>query len=92
MSGDISMLTWDDAQTASAEWYHVWIADVTGGGSSKARAWWFARATTTDSGDGNRSIEMTPELTTGSYEWFIRAWGGVDGMGPWSDVQGFVVQ
>jgi hypothetical protein len=65
------------------------INDVTGGGSAKERAWWFARDTTTDVGSGNRSVGLTPALTIGEYEWSIRAWSSVNGMGPWSEVQTF---
>ena len=91
VSGDASTLMWDDSQTADAEWYQVWISDVTGGGAVKERAWWFQRTETSDAGGANRSMALAPVLATGNYEWSIRAHSSANGTGPWSDAQGTVV-
>jgi len=84
-------LTWNDTQTSAAGWYQVWINDVTGGGRVKERAWWFNRSSSTAAGVANRFIELLPALTSGDYEWTIRAWSSVYGQGPWSEVQTFTV-
>jgi len=89
LSGSAATLTWDEL-TPDADWYHVRINDVTGGGSVEERAWWFPRSGTTPV-TGGRSIPVDPPLTTGNYEWSIRAWSSTYGIGPWADAQGFVV-
>ncbi len=91
VSGDASQLTWDDIQTASAGWYQVHIDDVTGGGRIEEHNWWFARDATTYVGGGYQSIALSPFLAAGDYEWSIRAWSSVHGMGPWSETHGLVV-
>ena len=89
VSASATLLTWDDTQTASAGWYNASVKDAISGATE--RAWWFSQGETSDAGGGNRSKVMTPALTTGNYEWSIRAWSGADGLGPWSDPQEFVV-
>ena len=91
LSGAATQLAWDDADKSAADWYRVWINDVTGGGRDKERAWWFNRDTTTDLGGGNRSVLLAPTLAPGDYEWSIRAWSSAHGTGPWSDTQTFRV-
>jgi len=87
--GAADVLTWDEP-SAGANWYQVWINDVTGGGRVKERAWWFPVGDTTPV-TGGRSVDLTPNLTTGDYEWTIRAWSSAFGQGPWSDTQAFNV-
>jgi len=92
VSGSATTLAWDDSQTAVAGWYNVWIDVDRGGGSrEKERAWWFRQSQTSDLGGGNRSVDLSPALSSGDYEWSIRAWSGVYGLGPWSDTQTFSV-
>ena len=84
-------LQWDDSRTWEAGWYQIWINDVTGGGRVKEDAWWFNRSAVSTE---NLDIVSTPTratLTTGDYEWTIRAWSSVYGQGPWSDTQAFSV-
>ncbi len=91
VGGTLSQLTWNDSYTTDAGWYHVWVNDVTGGGRTTERAWWFKHDTTTDAGSGNRSVTLAPALSAGDYEWSIRAWGPAHGTGPWSDTHTFNV-
>lgn len=84
-----TLLTWDDTQTASAGWYNVLVTDTASGETQ--RTWWCKRADTTDAGGGDRSMAVSPALPAGDYEWSIRAWSGVYGMGPWSAKMAFSV-
>jgi len=87
--GAADVLTWDEL-SAGANWYQVWINDVTGGGRVKERAWWFPIGDTTPV-TGGRSVDLNPNLSTGDYEWTIRAWSSTFGQGPWSDADTFSV-
>ncbi len=89
LSGTADTLTWDEMDQAN--WYQVWINRTTGGTTTTERQWWFKVADTTP-GTGSFSIGLAPALGVGSYEWSIRAWSNVNGMGPWSETQGFVVE
>ena len=91
IGANATQLTWDDSETASAGWYQIWINNVTVDGNVKERTWWFTRNTTADAGSGNRAVSLTPVLTTGDYQWSVRAWSSVHGMSPWSVVQAFSV-
>jgi len=91
VSGGAAQLVWDDIQTASAGWYQVHIDDVTGGGRVEERNWWFARGDSVYLGGGQQSVTPNPSLPAGDYEWSLRAWSSVHGMGPWSGTQTFSV-
>ncbi len=90
LSGAADLFTWDDL-CSGAEWYQIWINDVSGGGRVKERVWWFPIEDTTPEQGFLRSLPVAPALTTGDYEWAIRAWSSTFGQGPWSDVQRFSV-
>jgi len=91
VAGSANQVRWDNEPTSDADWYQVRIDDVSGGGRTAARDWWFERSATADLGCGIRAIAPSPALPAGAYEWSIRAWDRTRGTGPWSAAQAFSV-
>ena len=88
-TGSASELIWDDSRTTSAGWYNIVVKDTHTG--TRARDQWFRQIDASDAGSGKRSISLSPVLPSGGYEWSIRAWSSVHGLGPWSSAQPFLV-
>jgi len=91
VDANATTLKWNDTFSTSAEWYQVWINDVSGGGRVKERAVWLRRAEAHDVGVGNLAATLDPPLSTGDYEWSVRAYNSVNGMSQWSKAQTFTV-
>lgn len=86
--GSCERLTWNDALTSDANWFHVIIDDVVN--QETVRKFW-VRRDATESVQGLCSFQLEAVLEDGQYGWTVRAWDDVHGMGPWSGVNRFNV-
>ncbi len=78
---------WNPA--ATAEWYYLWVTDLSGP-THVITQWYTAAEAGCPGGITRCSIRPSTALSSGRYKWWIQTWNA-SGYGPWSIEQPFSV-